>query len=33
MIMTKAIILFVHGFVEHVCRYEHIHIDYTPRGG
>ena len=28
----KAIILFVHGFAEHVGRYEHVHIDYPKRG-
>lgn len=28
----KAVILFVHGFAEHVGRYEHIHVKYPPRG-
>ncbi|KAK7691823.1 hypothetical protein QCA50_005227 [Cerrena zonata] len=28
----KAVILFVHGFAEHVGRYEHVHIDYPKRG-
>ncbi|CAL1711442.1 unnamed protein product [Somion occarium] len=28
----KAVILFVHGFAEHVRRYEHVHIDYPKRG-
>lgn len=28
----KAIILFVHGFAEHIGRYEHIHINYPKQG-
>ncbi|KAI0076518.1 lysophospholipase [Panus rudis PR-1116 ss-1] len=28
----RAVILFVHGFAEHIGRYEHVHIDYPKRG-
>ena len=28
----KAIVLFVHGFAEHVGRYEHAHVKYPTRG-
>ncbi|KAI0821034.1 lysophospholipase [Irpex lacteus] len=28
----RAIVLFVHGFAEHVGRYEHAHIQYPRRG-
>ncbi|KAI0687103.1 lysophospholipase [Cytidiella melzeri] len=27
-----AIVLFVHGFAEHVGRYEHVHVKYPARG-
>jgi acylglycerol lipase len=28
----KAVLLFVHGFAEHVGRYEHVHVKYPTRG-
>lgn len=27
----KAVILFVHGFAEHIARYEHAHVKYPAR--
>lgn len=27
----KAVVLFVHGFAEHVARYEHVHVQYPAR--
>lgn len=28
----RAVVLFVHGFAEHIGRYEHAHVKYPPRG-
>jgi acylglycerol lipase len=28
----KAILVFVHGFIEHVARYEHVHSVWATRG-
>ena len=28
----KGVILFVHGFAEHVGRYEHVHVKYPSHG-
>lgn len=28
----KAVVLFVHGFAEHIGRYEHVHVNYPKKG-
>ncbi|KAF7798975.1 hypothetical protein EIP86_010204 [Pleurotus ostreatoroseus] len=28
----KAVVLFVHGFAEHIARYQHVHVRYPARG-
>ena len=28
----KAVVLYVHGFAEHIGRYEHVFVQYPPRG-
>lgn len=30
--VPQAVILFIHGFAEHIARYEHAHRDWADRG-